>query len=144
MTLTQGTSLISNEARLENVVAYNIRRYMRFAGLSQGDLASLWGVTRGAVSQRLNGYSHLKFTEVAQAAEVLNVSIADLMDEDAYKQDEELRERMLANTKKAPADTRPRLLAGAPSGIRTLDTLFQSWYAGMLLMCAMMANAEAR
>ena len=126
MTLTQGTSLISNEARLEKVVAYNIRRYMRFAGLSQGDLASLWGVTRGAVSQRLNGYSHLKFTEVAQAAEVLNVSIADLMDEDAYKQDEELRERMLANTKKAPADTRPRLLVGAPSGTRTLDTLIKS------------------
>ena len=48
------------------------------------------------------------------------------------------------NTREAPADTRPRLLAGAPSGIRTLDTLLQGWYAGMLLMCAMMANVEAR
>lgn len=31
-----------------------------------------------------------------------------------------------AKYKEAPADTRPRLLAGAPSGIRTLDTLIKS------------------
>lgn len=31
-----------------------------------------------------------------------------------------------AKYKEAPTDTRPRLLTGAPSGIRTLDTLIKS------------------
>lgn len=118
MSLAQATTVISTDKHLEDVVVYNIRRHMRLAGLTQGDLAALWGVTRGAVSQRLNGYSHLKFTEVAQAAEALNLPITDLMDETAYKQDEELCKYMgYTNTKKAPVDTRPRLDGVGPVGL---------------------------
>ena len=79
---------------IEEVTRYNIRRFMTIAGKSQSDLASIWGVTRGAVSQRLNGYSQLKFTEVVRAAKWLGVTIDDLMDDAALIQDKELRSKM--------------------------------------------------
>ena len=40
--------------------------------------------------------------------------------------DDALIEQIDRKYKEAPADTRPRLLVGAPSGIRTLDTLIKS------------------
>ena len=93
--------------RTEEVTRYNIRRFMSLCGYNQGDLAEIWGVTRGAVSQRLTGYSQLKFTEVVLAAEWLGVSINDLMNDSYLRQDEELMEKMRGNTqknKKAPGD----------------------------------------
>ena len=79
---------------IEEVTRYNIRRSMAIAGKSQSELASIWGVTRGAVSQRLNGYSQLKFTEVVRVAKWLGVTIDDLMDDAALLQDKELRSKM--------------------------------------------------
>lgn len=79
---------------IEEVTRYNIRRFMAIAGKSQSELASIWGVTRGAVSQRLNGYSQLKFTEVVRVAKWLGVTIDDLMDDAALLQDKELRSKM--------------------------------------------------
>ena len=90
---------------IEEVTRYNIRRFMTLAGKSQSDLASIWGVTRGAVSQRLNGYSQLKFTEVVRAAKWLGVTIDDLMDDAALVQDKELRSKM-----------RPTMESGKTSG----------------------------
>lgn len=78
---------------IEEVTRYNIRRFMAIAGKSQSELASIWGVTRGAVSQRLNGYSQLKFTEVVRS-KGLGVTIDDLMDDAALLQDKELRSKM--------------------------------------------------
>ncbi|MBF9690502.1 peptidylprolyl isomerase [Bifidobacterium dentium] len=87
----------SHQDRIEKIARYNIRRFMTLAGKSQGDLATLWGVTRGAVSQRLNGYSQLKFTEVVLAAQWLGVTVDDLMNDAALVQDEELRGKMKMN-----------------------------------------------
>lgn len=100
------TTTTTRQERMEEVVRYNIRRYMRLAGKSQADIATLWGVTRGAVSQRLNGYSVLKFTEVALAAAELGVSISDLMDDKYLLQDEDFTGRLdEADNKKATGDT---------------------------------------
>ena len=101
--------------RIEEVTRYNIRRFMTIAGKSQSDLAPIWGVTRGAVSQRLNGYSQLKFTEVVLAAKWLGVTVDDLMDDAALIQDEELRSRMhlTAENKKA-AGVMPAASDGLP------------------------------
>lgn len=100
------TTTTTRQERMEEVVRYNIRRYMRLAGKSQADIATLWGVTRGAVSQRLNGYSVLKFTEVALAAAELGVSISDLMDDKYLLQDEDFTSRLdEADNKKATSDT---------------------------------------
>lgn len=111
---------------LMRIVRYNIRRYMRLQDINQKEIAELLNLTRPAISQMLAGISRPRFDQVFMIAQYLGVNMNDLMDETAYHQDEELRERMLANTKGAPADTRPRLLVGAPSGIRTLDTLIKS------------------
>ena len=106
--------LMPPEARrslqVEEIARYNIRRYMNIAGRSQSELADIWGITRGAVSQRLNGYSQLKFTEVVSAAAWLGVTVDDLMDNTAYLQDMELREKMLGYKERTPADVRPRFL----------------------------------
>ena len=106
--------LMPPEARqslqVEEIARYNIRRYMNIAGRSQSELADIWGITRGAVSQRLNGYSQLKFTEVVSAATWLGVTVDDLMDDAAYLQDMELREKMLGYKERTPADVRPRFL----------------------------------
>ena len=100
------TTTTTRQERMEEVVRYNIRRYMRLAGKNQADIATLWGVTRGAVSQRLNGYSVLKFTEVALAAAELGVSISDLMDDKYLLQDEDFTSRLdEADNKKATGDT---------------------------------------
>lgn len=100
------TTTTTRQERMEEVVRYNIRRYMRLAGKSQADIATLWGVTRGAVSQRLNGYSVLKFTEVALAAAELGVSISDLMDDKYLLQDEDFTSRLdEADNKKAAGNT---------------------------------------
>ena len=100
------TTTTTRQERMEEVVRYNIRRYMRLAGKSQADIATLWGVTRGAVSQRLNGYSVLKFTEVALAAAELGVSISDLMDDKYLLQDEDFTSRLdEADNKKATGTT---------------------------------------
>lgn len=100
------TTTTTRQERMEEVVRYNIRRYMRLAGKSQADIATLWGVTRGAVSQRLNGYSVLKFTEVALAAAELGVSISDLMDDKYLLQDEDFTSRLdEADNKNATGDT---------------------------------------
>ena len=100
------TTTTTRQERMEEVVRYNIRRYMRLAGKSQADIATLWGVTRGAVSQRLNGYSVLKFTEVALAAAELGVSISDLMDDKYLLQDEDFTSRLdEADNKEATGNT---------------------------------------
>ena len=100
------TTTTTRQERMEEVVRYNIRRYMRLAGKSQADIATLWGVTRGAVSQRLNGYSVLKFTEVALAAAELGVSISDLMYDKYLLQDEDFTSRLdEADNKEATGNT---------------------------------------
>ena len=73
--------------------------------LGQGHGGVDWEVG-GAVSQRLNGYSVLKFTEVALAAAELGVSISDLMDDKYLLQDEDFTSRLdEADNKKATGNT---------------------------------------
>ena len=104
-----------NIDRIEEIARYNIRRFMTIAGKSQSDLAPIWGVTRGAVSQRLNGYSQLKFTEVVLAAKWLGVTVDDLMDDSALIQDEELRSKMhLTGENKKTAGITPTASDGLP------------------------------
>ena len=104
-----------NIDRIEEIARYNIRRFMTIAGKSQSDLAPIWGVTRGAVSQRLNGYSQLKFTEVVLAAKWLGVTVDDLMDDSALIQDEELRSKMhLTGENKKAASVTPTASDGLP------------------------------
>ena len=95
---------------VEKIVRYNIRRYCQLLGRSQNSLAPALGVTSGAVSQMMTGYSRLKFGQVYLVAKELGVSVDDLMDDSAYRQDEELREKMLDKSKRTPADVRPRFL----------------------------------
>lgn len=116
---------ISAEANaLMHVVRYNIRRYMRLQDISQKEIAELLNLTRPAISQILTGTSRPRLDQIFMIAQYLGVSMDDLMDATAYRQDEELRARMLANTKRAPTEVGTR--GGAPSGTRTLDTLIKS------------------
>ncbi len=83
---------------LMRIVRYNIRRYMRLQDINQKEIAELLNLTRPAISQMLAGISRPRFDQVFMIAQYLGVNMNDLMDETAYHQDEELRERMLANT----------------------------------------------
>ena len=106
---------------VEKIVRYNIRRYCQLLGRSQNSLAPALGVTSGAVSQMMTGYSRLKFGQVYLIAKELGVSMGDLMDDSAYRQDEELREKMLDKKQENPgrrAAEVPRC-SGTPRGIRT-------------------------
>ena len=79
-----------NQKRIEEIARYNLRRYMQLRGVGQQELAKAWGVSQGAVSQRLNGVSQIKLTEAVVASHVLNVSIDDILDDRAYEEDKEL------------------------------------------------------
>lgn len=104
-------------AHFLDVVRYNIRRYMRLRGVTQQPLSEILHLTRPAVSQLLTGSSRLRMDQVFIIAQYLGVSMSDLMDETAYRQDEELRQRMHWDTKKAPVATRPRLDEVGPVGL---------------------------
>lgn len=79
-----------NQERIEEVARYNIRRYMQLRGVGQKEIADAWGVSQGAVSQRLNGISQIKLTEAVVAAHVLDISMEDILDDTAFNQDKEL------------------------------------------------------
>lgn len=138
------TTTTTRQERMEEVVRYNIRRYMRLAGKSQADIATLWGVTRGAVSQRLNGYSVLKFTEVALAAAELGVSISDLMDDKYLLQDEDFTGRLdEADNKKATGDTPMASNGLLRLGLNQRPSDIRFWLAAVGLFATGVDNTPA-
>ena len=77
------------------------------------------GIKPSALSQKMTGRITWSVADLVNAARFLGVKPEDLMDD-------ALIEQIDRKYGEAPADTRPRLLVGAPSGIRTLDTLIKS------------------
>ena len=61
----------------------NIRKYREMAGLDQGQLASKLDRTNGAVSQWESGRSTPRMPTLHKLADVLNVTVSDLMGEGA-------------------------------------------------------------
>lgn len=132
------SSAISSEDRAEDVLRYNVRKYLRARGVSQNSLQDVLHLTSGAVSQLMTGRSQFKFKQVVAVAHYLGVTLDELVDDTYYSQDEIFMEKMRehdeefinkikgGNTKRAPTDNRPRFFVGAPSGIRTPDTLIKS------------------
>ena len=59
----------------------NIRKYREMAGLDQGQLASKLDRTNGAVSQWESGRSTPRMPTLHKLADVLNVTVSDLMGE---------------------------------------------------------------
>lgn len=111
--------------RIEEVARYNIKRYMRLTGVTQGDLSRATGISRPSISQMLSGDFRLKFAYIAIAADVLGVSLNDLMDDTYIRQDEEFMAKMRDNatsTRNTPAEREdPASLAGAGSKRYVLD-----------------------
>lgn len=105
--------------RMERVIARNVRFYLSARGLQQASLAEPMGIKPSALSQKMTGRITWSVADLVNAARFLGVKPEDLMDD-------ALIEQIDRKYGEAPADTRPRLLAGAPSGIRTLDTLIKS------------------
>lgn len=79
----------------EKAIRYNIFRQLDLAGMSQNDLIPLLHISKGAVSQLLNGGSRFKFKQVFVLAKALNVTIDDLIDPTYMFEDEKKRSRML-------------------------------------------------
>ncbi len=79
----------------EKAIRYNILRQLDLAGMSQNDLIPLLHISKGAVSQLLNGGSRFKFKQVFVLAKALNVTIDDLIDPTYMFEDEKKRSRML-------------------------------------------------
>lgn len=103
----------------EETIAHNIRMYLTARGITQASLAEPLGLKPSAVSMKMRGKTSWSISNVVNAADFLGVAPEDLMDDTLVNQFDR-------KYKEATADTRPRLLAGAPSGIRTLDTLIKS------------------
>ncbi|WP_420829107.1 helix-turn-helix domain-containing protein [Bifidobacterium miconisargentati] len=91
--------------RIEEVIRYNIRRYLRLLGRSQNSLAPSLGCTRGAISQMMTGLTSMKFSQVYMIARELGVSIDDLMDDTYIRQDEEFLEKMNTTSIKKASDS---------------------------------------
>lgn len=125
MTATESVRVRTEEDRIEEVIRYNIRRYLRLLGRSQNSLAPEMGVTSGSISQMMTGFTVLKFRQVYKVAKALGVTIDDLMDDTYIRQDEEFMEKMrdnTASTKNIPAEREdPASLAGAGSKRYVLD-----------------------
>lgn len=120
MTSTMIESATTTHARhYEETIAHNIRMYLTARGITQASLAEPLGLKPSAVSMKMRGKTSWSIPDVVNAADFLGVAPEDLMDDTLVSQFE-------SKYKKTPVDTRPRLLAGAPSGIRTLDTLIKS------------------
>lgn len=96
MTATDGIRVSMDEDRVEEVIRYNIRRYLRLLGRSQNSLAPEMGVTTGSISQMMTGFTVLKFRQVYKVAKALGVTIDDLMDDTYIRQDEEFMAKMKA------------------------------------------------
>lgn len=79
----------------EKAIRYNIFRQLDLAGMSQNDLIPLLHISKGAVSQLLNGGSRFKFKQVFLIAKAFGVSIEDLLDPTYMFEDEKKRSRML-------------------------------------------------
>lgn len=72
----------------EKAIRYNIFRQLDLTGMSQNDLIPLLHISKGAVSQLLNGGSRFKFRQVFVLAKALNVTIDDLIDPTYMFEDE--------------------------------------------------------
>ena len=101
------TTTTTRQERIEEVVRYNIRRYMRLAGKSQTDIATLWGSHQGrGLSNGSTDTACLNSPRVVLAAAELGVSISDLMDDKYLLQDEDFTSRLdEADNKKATGNT---------------------------------------
>lgn len=103
----------------EDIISRNVRLYLSLQSIPQTRLAEALNLTAATVSQKLTGRVSWSVADLVNTANFLGVRPEDLMDD-------ALIEQIDRKYKKAPVDTRPRLLVGAPSGIRTLDTLIKS------------------
>ena len=120
MTLATTTPTAPTTAQhYEDTISRNVRLYLSLQSIPQTRLAEALNLTAATISQKLTGRVSWSVADLVNTANFLGVRPEDLMDD-------ALIEQIDRKYKKAPADTRPRLLAGAPSGIRTLDTQIQS------------------
>ena len=68
---------------VQSHVAANIRAEMARTGKNQGDIAKVLGITRQAVSRRLLGFTPLDVDQLAKIADLLGVSMSELLGEKA-------------------------------------------------------------
>lgn len=84
----------SEEDRAEEVLRYNIRKYLSALGISQNTMAKALGWTSGGFSQTMTGRTQFKYKQVIAIAKYLGVTLDDLADDTYYRQDEELIKRI--------------------------------------------------
>ena len=68
---------------VQSHVTANIRAEMARSGKTQGDIAAVLGITRQAVSRRLVGLTPLDVDQLAKIAQLLDVSMSELLGEKA-------------------------------------------------------------
>lgn len=63
------------------LIGRNIRKYRMFKEIKQGDLAKAIGVTRSTLSHYENGVTKISFSQLTVIAEILKITMNDLMKE---------------------------------------------------------------
>ena len=83
-----------DEDEAEEILRYNIRRYLKANRVSQNSLMNVLNITSGAVSQLMTGRTHFKYGQVAAIANYLHVSMDDLSDATQFNEDKGFLARM--------------------------------------------------